>query len=1215
MKELPPLSTRRSAFSLIIILAVLVLLSSLLIAFLAKSRMELQATVSYSNSIEANALAKGAAEEVAAGLSAEAVLAAGSTDLKPALTLARVGSNSTNPRVSNLIRRSVGKADVFQAGYTAVNQTKPEMFASDISSTAVSQNGRKISLSRWNAPLLLSGSSSFEDFTAPDWVIVTRAGSKSVSDGDVVNLRNLEDSNNNQAALGRYAYMLYDLSGLLDANLAGSPASDTDARRSQKGGQSSADLTPVFATSSSLPDAFLNWRQGSLARVYGTDPVAGSIGAPGELEIGPRATQSTGNRFISRQDMLRFMKNYGGGTVFPQALAPLFTTYSIAANGPEIIQCLTAQSANSAYRLSGTVAVSIPSYRVESMQNVPYQIEPGASLFARKFPLSRLRWFSDVDNTGKPTDKAQAAIKQHFGLTWVGNLADAGITSTEYQNVPGYIYTSPDAVSGNTTAATAIKTLAQVAALGTHREPDFFEWLKEAINTGSVGVSGGPTNTLLPGYLNSENTQELSKDFQLIQIGANIIDQSDFNDSPTLVGCGAAADRNGRPLVAFGVENLPYINELFASFSMDPGAAGGPAINAWIQPEIWCPHANVGKPRVDSAGNAITSFRMRAVGGRPSIDANYLIREPVTNKGIASVAEYSRQRRTMNVRTFTGAAIDTLSMTISGTSYTEPGIYSTAVSTNTILWGTSVTTRPGPAPWQAGFQGLLAGSTTVGSRIFEPDLRFPVDSQLGSVEDPGLPGFTYPIGKRLYNEIFLSFDPYYRPDNVPGGSPATFVMEALVNNKWTPYQSWESLQRFPGEAQNPDDRYSANSAWSFGFAYDATSGWQKPALGEPDPYPTGNGLTEKFFYGWNVVGARASMAKSDPRTRRFGTGSAAYAMPGVGIRDTSADWTGLGTPANATSSSRFANWDCRELVPMGALRAVAPNYTITQSPAVAMTSTPGTVWTFLRTASSRVCAPLADLARNSDDSKSCMYYKDPDGTLRPADYRYIAAANFPTITGQKASRPVILNRPFRNVAELGYVFRDTPWKSLDMMTSKGTAAAKPTNADLGLLNVFCIEDTVTTEGKVNPFIARQEIIEAIFRGAEKNANDAARGTLSSADANTTATAFISNINSSSADKAFSSDIINVLNQITEPTDANRKIKIEAEAYARALSGVSNRRSWTLMLDVIAQAGRFPLSAKSLQDFVVTGERRYWVYITLDRYTGQVINMDYEPVYE
>ena len=44
----------------------------------------------------------------------------------------------------------------------------------------------------------------------------------------------------------------------------------------------------------------------------------------------------------------------------------------------------------------------------------------------------------------------------------------------------------------------------------------------------------------------------------------------------------------------------------------------------------------------------------------------------------------------------------------------------------------------------------------------------------------------------------------------------------------------------------------------------------------------------------------------------------------------------------------------------------------------------------------------------------------------------------------------MLNRPFRNVGELGYAFRDLPWKTLDFFSDK--------SADAGLLDIFTIND-------------------------------------------------------------------------------------------------------------------------------------------------------------
>ena len=70
-----------------------------------------------------------------------------------------------------------------------------------------------------------------------------------------------------------------------------------------------------------------------------------------------------------------------------------------------------------------------------------------------------------------------------------------------------------------------------------------------------------------------------------------------------------------------------------------------------------------------------------------------------------------------------------------------------------------------------------------------------------------------------------------------------------------------------------------------------------------------------------------------------------------------------------------------------------------------------------------------------------------------------------------------------------------------------------------------------------------------------------------------------------------------------------------ESVARALAEVTQTRTWGLMIDVIAQSGRYPPSAKDLADFVVEGEKRYWLHIAIDRITGEVIDRQLEAVYE
>ena len=66
---------------------------------------------------------------------------------------------------------------------------------------------------------------------------------------------------------------------------------------------------------------------------------------------------------------------------------------------------------------------------------------------------------------------------------------------------------------------------------------------------------------------------------------------------------------------------------------------------------------------------------------------------------------------------------------------------------------------------------------------------------------------------------------------------------------------------------------------------------------------------------------------------------------------------------------------------------------------------------------------------------------------------------------------------------------------------------------------------------------------------------------------------------------------------------------------RALVDVGTTRTWTLLIDLVAQTGRYPKSAAGLSDFMVEGEKRYWLHVSIDRMTGQVVDRQVELVNE
>ena len=266
-------------------------------------------------------------------------------------------------------------------------------------------------------------------------------------------------------------------------------------------------------------------------------------------------------------------------------------------------------------------------------------------------------------------------------------------------------------------------------------------------------------------------------------------------------------------------------------------------------------------------------------------------------------------------------------------------------------------------------------------------------------------------------------------------------------------------------------------------------------------------------------------------------------------------------------------------------------------------------------------------------------YADIDSIIRPGDAIY---ANT-TYTGYGSStpyntstyRPIILNRPFRNVAELGYAFRDLPWKTLDFFTDK--------SADAGLLDIFTINDgppvldsannvvgmalPTVTAGTVNLDSLYLDpnnstlapIGPPVVAGAIWDEISNSTGSGSGAQSAQTITSNIANAVSATRmqNKA---ELITRANLPTTilPTAANdnQAVKARREVVARATSSVSQTRVWNVLIDVVAQSGHFKPNANNLQDdFIVEGEQHYWVHVAIDRFTGQVIDKQIEVVNE
>jgi hypothetical protein len=215
----------------------------------------------------------------------------------------------------------------------------------------------------------------------------------------------------------------------------------------------------------------------------------------------------------------------------------------------------------------------------------------------------------------------------------------------------------------------------------------------------------------------------------------------------------------------------------------------------------------------------------------------------------------------------------------------------------------------------------------------------------------------------------------------------------------------------------------------------------------------------------------------------------------------------------------------------------------------------------------------------------------------------------------------VLNRPFQNVGELAYAhnpINPTPGSTVDFFTSGSSDAA--------LLDLFTYNTTDNTAtynlryplraGPVNINTRNWPVIAAILTGASLNETSPTTGVLAS-DARTAAGLIAAATDPSSGQPATSrQDIARLAAAVTNsPFTTNEETR---ETVARALSDATQTRTWGLLIDVIAQSGKFAPGATSVDQankFVVEGEQHYWVHVAIDRFTGQVIDEQIEVVNE
>jgi hypothetical protein len=867
-------------------------------------------------------------------------------------------------------------------------------------------------------------------------------------------------------------------------------------------------------------------------------------------------------------------------------------------------------------------------------------------------------------------------------------------------------------------------TLAEVAKQTPGREPDFFELLKAAICAGSLG-KGANSSEASGGGVGPEGVYQQSMDtctdFQIIQIGANIIDQFDADGFPTWIQfyrttTGGTQDPYGIK-DCFGVENLPYLEGLLSTSVITaapnpmvnptnigdfreatssasatannkgpvPATALGPFVTggsgeALLVPIVWNPYdqsSSAGTPAPSTLLFTVESIDPTGTGYPTPVYSNYFI-----NYGDATDTK------------------DNYSYQCTGTATTDFSACKIAPKNGTLTYNNHLiykTVAQGlpPVALDAGTTGLIINMGSTNSQTFrEPTVLFDTEPYLSlatgnttswtDIEDKssgvGIKLGTFPL------RLAPTLDPYVGNINPALGDPTTYIFSV---GGWTSDQGGKNTPPLTptcrlafasplGGYQTYDQKYAACASLPTGYLLQGT-----------DP---GLAYTTKGQKGWQYV-AKSGIHFFEPRTARFGN---SWSLDGEFFGFTKGDsmTTGVAYPSPAPSDVIGTSRPTGRADFFGVTNQGNPGRGV---PGAGNAGGLAEGW-FLGTnndncyhgvfAQNNPWQPVANIDAKYDPSQ-IEYYEDADHVVRRGSGAYCSAAavggsyiGLPTATAVASasqnvyatesaagaaltpqSRPIMLNRPFRSVADLGYVFRDEPYKNINFFT--------PESGDAGLLDVFCINENDRADGlevgKVNLNTQQVPVLQAILTGAARDeliayaAPGKASSPLSAAEAKNIAQLLITRTTATSAKNTgqltniaelvgkwvpgyapkhwpvgfpqpnsavsgkgdfdgFSSDLFtsNCLGGGT--LTVNGSIQRYLETAMRALVDIGTTRTWNLMIDVVAQTGRYPSGSAIPTDtgtdhFVVEGEQRYWVHVAIDRYTGQVVDENVELVKE
>jgi len=1048
---------------------------------------------------------------------------------------------------------------------------------------------------------------------------------------------------------------------------------------------------------------------------------------------------------------------------------------------------------NSAYGLDNPVATTsvnppFPQVLVTSSftRNDGTTAVVGEPLVKKRFGLNRLAWITYLgpiaDDTGhlnnNPSSTLYVAANASAFTTIINTLENTYGLSAAFlsqggpTNIYQYFGLTKQLESGSTTnyywtyshgiptsATKAIGQLSDVQALtgSNAREADFFELLKAAITVGCLGKGAATNHTIgssapEPSWVDvNQYDIDTNTDFQIFQIGANIIDQSSVASYPTHIQYSglAASGQTSTTWNFYGDDNLPYLyrartiaiesnNATTLTNTETTPASTVPTNqdNVLLLPEVWNPHdPNSNNNNTSSSYVGPTKFRfLLAPGSTAALGTSTPATTSVGALGQCTVWQAGNPSPPsqlgspgQNLNGYSTIVLDTNPPTTGSTEldFSIPSTTAPASYNEPLFLGGLQSKQSGG--YCLGIDNATAAVTGTGTGNSFTDALATSNTYTGVLlghsfniwkcsQTPATTWSTLsPQATQSVTLIPLQRNNASATDST--ANPATadqctvfpivsgslsqtvpFAVDYILqykdpNGNWITYQDNTSTIPTPGAASTSKAAYqtsipgypgsqvidisSANSWPTSSTSATCNSGasisWMDPRTSRFGAFMS----SREIFYNGSASNTTAlesmsSLYYGESDTPALGASANNSLQYGQGF-DQALPGMGLGTGATTGSTYRLMTTSASVIGWYPGNWALSPN--VLPSNNAQTLFVPG-YYAENVTGTRHVGNP---------STSTSNFFADPDGVVRRGMGAYAAAGTPSSTVGlpldllsssttapavQTQSRPFMLKRPFRSVAELGYTFSGTPWRNLDFYTPESGYAA--------LLDVFCVSETSDTNarvaGKVDLNTRQVPVLEALLSGTggqgyayKDEVNAGQTGTtasLSSTEIAAIAQALVNrttatttsgegplrnvselvgkwntaktistatspfNIDGSKSYVGFSSDLVNDSNGTTSPNidltsalagttndPSTMNIQRLRESAVRALASAGQTRVWNLMIDLIAQTGRYKAGETNLDNFAVDGERRYWLHVAIDRYTGKVIDEQLEQVKE